>query len=152
VVAMQNMANLNGESLPFCKQMLHKQYAKSATRIASVKVIQADKAAEHDNKNWYKICHYNGIQTQYASPTLQEDSSVAEQVRETIQDAGRAYMYTARLMTNEWLLAFSHANCYLQHNASSTSKQYNVPARIRYSSQTRPNHNETIRMYSLCIY
>ena len=76
----------------------------------SVKIIQAVKAAEYENKEWHSICAENGIQTKYASPTLHEDAAVAERVWETIQDAGRVLMYTAKFMKNEWPLAFSHAN------------------------------------------
>jgi hypothetical protein len=80
------------------------------TIAKSVKLIQADKAAEYESKEWHLICAENGIQTKYASPTLHEDAAVAERAWETIQDAGRVLMYTAKFMKNEWPLALSHAN------------------------------------------
>jgi len=76
----------------------------------SVKIIQADKAAEYESKEWHSICAENGIQTKYTSPTLHEDAAVAERVWDTIPDAGRVLVYTAKFMNNEWPLAFSHAN------------------------------------------
>jgi hypothetical protein len=85
---------------------------KNVTIAYSIKIIQADKAAEYDSVKWRNICKTNSIQTKYASPTLHEDAAVAERVWETIQDLGRVLMYTARFMKNEWPLAFWHA-CYI---------------------------------------
>ena len=46
----------------------------------SVEMIQADKAAEYESKEWHSICAENGIQTEYASPALHEDAAVAARV------------------------------------------------------------------------
>ena len=43
----------------------------------SVTIIQADKAAEYESREWHSICAENGIQTKYASPTLHEDAASA---------------------------------------------------------------------------
>jgi hypothetical protein len=80
-----------------------------ATIAYSIKIIQAYKAAEYERKERHKICADNGIHTKYASPTLHENAAVAERVWETIQDARRVVMYTAKFMKSEWLLAFSRA-------------------------------------------
>jgi hypothetical protein len=49
----------------------------SITIAYSFKIIQADKAAEYESKEWHSICAENGIQTKYANPTLHEDAAVA---------------------------------------------------------------------------
>ena len=115
----------------------------------SVKIIQADKAAAYESKEWHSICAENGIQSNYASPTLHEDAAVAERVWETIQDAGRVLLYTAKFMKNEWPLAFSHA--YYIYNRMPHPHLNNTMCPFEFATGIKPDLSK-LRIFGCLAY